>query len=528
MSKPQQANRQIARAAGVVMAGFVLSNLTGLVRQILVSQAFGTQGPIEAFNAASRLPDLLFSLIAGGALASAFIPTFTGFLANEERKTAWHLASSIINLVLLVTTFFSAICVWLALPIVQHALAPGFSPEQQLLTAQLMRILLLSPIIFGVSGMMMGILNAHQSFVLPALAPTMYWLGWIFGVVALAPKWGIFGLAWGAVIGAGMHLSIQVPGLLKLPARRYVRTLGLHSAKVRQVGRLMAPRLLGVAVVQLNFWVNTLLASLQPVGSLTAIVTAWAVMTMPQVVIAQAIAIAAMPTFSEQVARGELAHMRASLVVTLRSVLLLAAPASVGLVLLRRPLVALMFQRGAFDAHSTDLVAWALLWYSVGLIGHSLVEIVSRAFYALHDTKTPVFVGAAAMSLNVVFSVLFAAWFVRIGWMPHGGLALANSLATALEMVALLILIGRKLDGLELPNLLRGAGHAFGGSLVMGGVLVIWMSRMGGHAVWLVGLGGVALGGGIYVLCLALLRTPEFNELLRFVGKRLRQKLAQP
>ena len=209
--------------------------------------------------------------------------------------------------------------------------------------------------------------------------------------------------------------------------------------------RLMAPRLLGVAVVQLNFWLNTFLASFQPEGSLAAITFAFPLMIMPEAAIAQSIAIAALPTFSAQVARGKLAEMRASLAATLRGVLFLAIPAAVGLILLRFPLVNMIYQRNAFDETSTQMVAWALLWYAAGLVGHSVVEIVSRSFYALHDTKTPVFVGVGAMGLNLGFSFLFSALFSRIGWMPHGGLALANSFATTLEMVLLLVLMRRRL-----------------------------------------------------------------------------------
>ncbi|MBI4769781.1 MAG: murein biosynthesis integral membrane protein MurJ, partial [Chloroflexi bacterium] len=428
--------RQIARAAGVVMAGFVLSNLVGLARQVLVSHAFGTGADLDAFNTAARLPELLFSLIAGGALASAFVPTFTGLLARDDRAGSWRLASAIVNLVLLALTGLALLCALLA-PALARLLAPDYPAWQLALTASLLRIMLLSSVIFGASGLLMGVLNAHQHFWLPALAPSLYWSGVIFGVLALAPRMDIFGLAWGVVIGAALHLLVQLPGLRGRGAR-YLPTLGLRAAAVREVARLMGPRLIGVAVVQINFLVNTVLASGMPEGSLSAIALAWAVMTMPQVVIAQAIAIAALPTFSAQVARGQLAEMRAALVQTLRAILFLALPASVGLVLLRRPLVILLFERGAFDERSVMLVSWALLWYAVGLVGHSLVEILSRAFYALHDTRTPVAVGAVAMSLNVALSLLFARLFERAGWLPHGGLALANSLATALETAALL------------------------------------------------------------------------------------------
>lgn len=510
------ADRQIARAAGVVMVGFVLSSLTGLVKWVLVSRGFGTGIEIDAFNAANRVPDLLFNLMAAGALGSAFIPTFTDFLTREDRAGAWKLASSIANLVLVVMSVGAAV-VWILAPIVvRYALAPGFDAQQMKLTVALLRLLLPTAVIYGLSGLLMGILNAHQHFLLPALAPTMSWLGWIIGVLVLAPRMGIIGLAWGVVLGAVMHLAIQLPAL---PGRnpRYHFTLGLRDAAVRQVGRLIPPRLLGSAVVQLNFLVNTILASTQPVGSLTGITLGFVLMLMPQGVIAQAIAIAALPTFSEQVARGKIGEMRSSLANTLRGVVFLSLPASLGLILLRQPLVAFLFQGGAFDANSTEQVSWALLWFASGLVFHSLLEIISRAFYAMKDTRTPALVGTAAMTLNVIFSLAFSALFTRLGWMPHGGLALANSLATTLESALLLWLMRRKLNGLDLGRIGKGLLATILATAVMTLVVVGWLWVFAGSAYWILGLGGVALGGLVYWLMALLLGAPEARQLPRML-----------
>ena len=506
------------------MAAFVFSNLTGLIRQMLVSRAFGTGAEIDAFNAAARVPDLLFSLIAGGALASAFIPTYTGFLTEDDRQGAWQLASSIANLISLILAAISALCALFAPQIIRYGLyilVPDSNPVQVDLTVSLFRILLLSPLVFGVSGLMMGILNANQVFLWPALAPTMYWLGMIFGVLFLVPSLGIRGLAWGAVLGALLHLSVQIPAFRRLGGQ-YFAMLGLHLPAVREVGRLMAPRLLGVGVVQLNFLVNTVLAIGQQEGSLTAIQIAWALMTMPQVVIAQAIAIAALPTFSALVARGRPDDMRASLAATLRSVILLSLPASLGLILLRRPLISLLLQGGEFGPHSTNLVAWALLWYAAGLVGHSVVEVLARAFYALHDTKTPVFIGAVAMSLNLGFSVAFSALFSRLGWFPHGGLALANSLATALEMVGLVVWMRRKLNGIEGKMILLGAGKAALATAGMSLILWIWLDRLGNLPNWALVAGGIAFGGSVYALVLSLSGVEEFRSLLGIMLRKVR------
>ena len=496
------------------MAGFVLSNLVGLVRQMLITNMFGTSARLDAFYAAEKLPNILFTLVAGGALASAFIPTFTSMIEKGDRPGAWKLASGIANLVTLILTLVSVLAWLFARPLVANLLASKFSPMMQWITVEMLRIMLLTTIIFGLSGLVMGILNVHQSFLLSAFAPTLYWLGMIAGVLFLSPKIGVHGLAWGAVLGSLFHLGVQLPGLVKLPERRYTPSLGLLIPEVREVGRLMAPRLLGVAVVQINFLVNVIVATGLPEGSLTAVTVAFQIMTMPQVVIAQAISIAALPTFSAQIARGEIGEMRRSLAVTLRSILFLSLPAALGLILLRQPVLALLFQRGKFDAHSVELTSWALLWFTVGLVGHSLVEILSRAFYALHDTKTPVFVGAAAMSLNVIFSFTFPAWFARLGWMPHGGLALANSLATALEMIVLVVLMRKRLSGLEGKYILGGSLKSVLAALGMTAALAGWSSLTAVQPVWLVAVGGIAVGGIVYLGLMTLLRVEELSQVV--------------
>src|SRR5258706_941091 len=519
------ANRQIARAAGTVMIAFVLSNLVGLVRQILVSRAFGTDQSLDAFYAAATFPDLLFSLLAGGALASAFVPTFPGFLSNEKRDYAWRLASSITNLVILILSLVSGLAALFAPMLVRHVLfvlKPELDPALQSMTVDLLRIILIAPTIFGVSGLLMSILNTHQKFWLPALAPVFNWVGWIIGIIFLVPTIGIYGLGWGYVIGACLHLIVQVPGLLRLEGWHYVPTLGLNNPALREVARLMAPRLLGVAAVQINFVVNAMIAASQSEGSLSAINVARMVMTMPLFVIAQSIATAALPTFSAQVARGELSEMRSSLAATLRGVILLSLPATIGLILLREPIIAALFQRGEFTALSTQMVSWALLWYTAGLVGHSFVEILSRAYYALHDTKTPVIIGTIAMGLNVVFSFGFAWIFSQLGWMPHGGLALANSFATALEAVALFVLMRKRLNGIEGKSIADGAWRGSLAALGMAVGLLLWIQFTGGMNRWIVALGGVALGGIIYLFSVAILKVPEIKLLTHAVSNQLR------
>jgi putative peptidoglycan lipid II flippase len=504
--------RQIARAAGLVMVLFVFSRLLGLLREMIVGAQFGTSADLDAYLAAFRLPDLLFQLVAGGALGSAFIPTFTAYLARDDREGAWRLASAVTNLLLLIMSVVAALAAALAPWLVREVIAPGFDPAQQALTVRLMRLMLVTPAIFGVSGLVMGALNAHQHFLLPAAAPMLYNLAIIGGALWLAPRLGVTGLAVGVVAGAVLHLLVQAPGLVRFGAG-YRPVLTLRDAGVREVGRLMGPRVLGLAAVQVNFLVNTVLASGLAGGSLSALNFAWLMMLLPQGVFAQAVATAAFPTFSALAARGETDEMRSTLAATLRAILFLSAPAAVGLLVLRLPLIQLLFQRGAFEAGSTEAVAWALQFYALGLPAHAGVEVVARAFYALHDTRTPVAISVAAMGLNVVLSL------VLIGPLAHGGLALANTVATTLEMLGMVLLVRRRLGGLEGRRLAHASGRAALAAALMGGVLWLSLGLSEGAGVVLRAGGGILLGATVYLGASLAMGAGEIRAVGRWIRR---------
>jgi putative peptidoglycan lipid II flippase len=253
---------------------------------------------------------------------------------------------------------------------------------------------------------------------------------------------------------------------------------------------------------------------------LTSLSWALTLMLMPQALIGQAVATAALPTFSAQYALGNFGELRSSLAASLRGILFLALPATVGLILLRQPIVTLMLEYGKFDQQSTQLVAWALLWYAAGLVGHCLVEIFSRSFYALHNTIIPVVVGVLAMALNIGLSILLSGWFNRIGWMPHGGLALANSLATGLEAAALWVLMRRRLEGIQGRRIFQGAWQAILGSGVMALALWFWLDRATDLQAWVLGAGGVLIGILVYAGVLLILRVDELQSLFNILRRR--------
>ena len=510
----RSARRQVAQAAGLVMALFVLSRLTGLARQMIVGAYFGTSADYDAYVAAFRIPDMLFQLVAGGALVSALLPTYTTVRTREGQARGWQLASEVATLVLLVLMLSAVVVGLLARPLVAHILVPDFSPDQQRLTASLLQILLVSTVIFGASGLSMSILNAHQHFFLPALAPVLYNLGIIGGAVVLSRSWGVYGLAWGVVVGAAMHFGVQVPGLRRL-GMRFRPALSLDDPAVRNVLRLMGPRVVGLAAVQVNFLVNTILASGLSAGRLSALDYAFRVMLLPLGIFAQSVATAAFPTFAQQVAEGRLKGMRRTLMALLRNILFLTLPATVGLIILASPLVAVLFQRRAFDASSTHLTAVALQAYAVGLCGHAAVEILARAFYSLHDTRTPVSIGVGAMLLNILLNV----WWVRV-W-GHVGLALANSIATLLEGGLLYWMLHRRLGGLM--------SRTMGGSLLRQGVATAVMAwtllslraLMVTWPAWSVLLLGLAMGTGVYLGSALILRAEEVEEVGRLLARRV-------
>lgn len=431
-------NRRIFISAIIVGCGFLVSKITGILDDLILAKIIGPGPQLDAYYAAFGLPDLLFTLIAGGALASAFIPMFSSRLARDDRSGAWRLASAVINTAFLAALSASLVLAMLAPWIVSQTVGAGFTPEQQQLSANLMRVILISTVLFSISGIVMSALQANQHFFLTALAPIMYNLGILGGVIFLAPRFGVWGPTIGVVAGALLHLLIQVPGLIKYQARWSPR-LGWRDPDLRRVIRLLLPRVAGMGVVQLAALIATSLASQLGPGNVTALNYGWRVMQLPETLIATAIATAAFPTLSEFAARGDLERLRGTLGATLRAILALTIPATLGLLIFGRLAVQILFERGAFTAESTTLVTWAVQGYALGLIGQSLLEVGARTFYAQQDTRTPLFVAFGAMLINVVVS------FALRDRLGLGGLALANSIGVSVEVAALLIILRRRL-----------------------------------------------------------------------------------
>ncbi len=426
-------DRRVILSALIVAAGYAVSKFTGVLDDFIVARVFGAGRELDAYYAAFGLPDLLFTLIAGGALAAAFIPVFTGCLAAGDRAAAWKLAASIINLAFGVTLVAASAAALIAPWLVRSLIAPGFDPDQQRLTADLMRIILVSTAIFSVSGIVMSALQAHQHFFLPALAPVMYNLGIIGGALFLTKPFGVYGLALGVVIGAALHLLVQIPGLIRFGACWSLR-IAFDDAGLRRVLSLLGPRILGLGVVQLSALVTTNLASSLGPGSVTSLALAWRLMQMPETIIATAIGTAVFPTLSALAAQQQHRELRATMRKALGLILVFNVPASVLLIVWGSWLAGL-----AFGKQNSELVAYALQFYALGLAGHSALEVAARSFYAQQDTRTPLLVAVGAMIVTVLASLVF------MRPLSYGGLALGNALGFTVESGVLIWLMERRL-----------------------------------------------------------------------------------
>lgn len=492
--------RHLARNTLLVGASFGLSAAAGLVRNIIIARQFGIGADLDAYYAAFKLPDLLFTIVAGGALSTAFIPVLAGFLTEGDSAGAWRLCSAITNLAALLVSVLAVIAGLAAPWLVRTLIAPGFNAERQAETVVLMRMVLVSTVIFAVSAVQSSVLHGFKHFFLPALAPMVYPMGVIVGALLLAPRWGVRGLAAGAVLGATLHLSIKIPALVRY-GFRWWPVLDLRSPAVRRVGTLMGPRVLDLGVFHLTLLATTNLASRLGAGSVSALEWGWQLMQLPETVIGTAFGLVALPTLSELASHGDRAALRTTLGMALRAVIALTVPAACGLILLGRPLLQLLYQRGAFDAAATDAVLIALRFYALGLVGHAGLELAARAFFAQQDTVTPLLIAAASAALNIVLGLLL------MGPLGHGGLALANSLAISAEVIVLLLVLRRRWGSVEGLRTLGTLGAVAALTVVMGLAVIgvqAFGQRIGLGMLWHVVLGAgagitVYLAGGLLV-----------------------------
>ncbi|HJP41761.1 MAG TPA: murein biosynthesis integral membrane protein MurJ [Dehalococcoidia bacterium] len=443
-SGPSPRTAAFALAALTVAFGFAGSRILGVFRTVAIADAFGSSPELSAYWVAFRIPDLIFQVIAGATVGSAFIPIFSRVHTREGSDRAWRLASNVLTVVALGTAVLCLIALIFA-PLIVPLTAPGLGEEtgqrDELVdkAVDLTRLMLLSPLLFSISGVVTGILNARQQFLLPALAPMVYNLSIIFGAIVLSGPWGTEGLAVGVVLGALLHLLIQLPGLAR-EAMRFRALVDLRDAATREIGRLMAPRVFGLGAAQMNFVITTFFASRVDDRAIANISYAWVIAQLPLALFGMALSTAMFPRLAEHVARDDRVSMARGVADTLRTIMFFTVPAVIGLAFLREPITVLLLQRGEFGPDDAALASAAVAFFCIGVVPQAGIEIHSRGFYALGDTRTPVILAIAAVVINAMISAAL--------WDPFGieGLAFAVSAASWAEWGLLYAIYQRRID----------------------------------------------------------------------------------
>lgn len=522
-------NVRVTRAAGVVGSATLLSRMLGYLRDVVMASFLGASVFSDAFVAAFRVPNLLRRLFGEGSLSIAFVPVFADCLNHQGRAEAEKFAARALRLLLLVLIVVAIGGVFLA-PVIVHLLAYGFTshPEQYALCVQLTRWMFPYIIFIGLVALCMGILNTMGHFAAPALAPTMLNVGMISSLLIaawLSPSktYQVLGLSLGVLLGGVLQLGLQVPFLIKKNIR-FWRSFRLWHPAMKQVLVLMGPAVFGAAVYQINSLVNTLLASLLPTGSVSYLYYADRLVQFPLGIFAIALATAVLPTLSRQAAQGQMEDLRGTFAHAVKLVFFITMPSMVGMIVLREPIVALLFQRGQFDAHTTRWTASALLYYGVGLWAFAAVRIVLNTFYAIKDTRTPVRMAIISIAAN-------AALGATLMWpMKHNGLALALSLASALNLGLLTIALRKRLGALGWRRIAISIGKSGVCAALMGCVVWVIAQRVippvQDH--WFRALAGlfVCLFAGIVVFMgLAyIVKAPELKAVMQMASRGTRQK----
>jgi putative peptidoglycan lipid II flippase len=521
---------RLARSAGVFGLATITSRILGLVRDQVLAFYFGAGDANDAFRVASRIPNLVRDLFAEGAMSAAFVPTFTRHLTLHGRERAWHLASSVINALLIVTGVLVAAGIVFAEPLVR-LFASDFSeiPGKLELTIYLTRIVFPFLTMVAVAAALMGMLNSLGYFFIPALSPAMFNVAVIVIAVTLIPSAPSLGLqpitivALATLAGGLGQLAIQWPPLIR-EGFRYRAVLDVKDEGLHRVLLLMGPGTIGMAATQINVFVNTVLATGEGTGAVSWLDFAFRLMYLPIGLFGVSIATAATPAISRMVAEQDFARIRSTLANALGLMLFLNVPAAVGLIVLAQPIVAVIFEHGEFTAADTVATAAALQLYAIGLVGYSVVRIISPTFYALQRSRVPVMVSAGAVLVNVALNLAL----VRM--MGYRGLALGTSITAILNATVQLFLLRREIGGINGTRIATSLARVLIAAAVMGAATV------GSYATVEDIMPGDALSAQILRLLIVisislmvlvasaqLLRIPEYAEARDLVVGKLRR-----
>lgn len=522
----ERKGENIQKATVIVMFTLFLSRILGFVREMIVARVYGRNYVTDSFIAAFTIPDVMFYLLVGGALSSGFMPVFNSYVAKEDEDGAWKAANTFITVAIIFIIIFNILGITFArylVPIVASGLAQN--KEALILTTKLTRIMFSAVTFTVLAGLTRGVLNSYKIFTSPSIGPVLYNIGMILGALLLGKKLGIYGMAIGVIVGAVMNFAVQVPDFKRV-GKRFKFELELQNEGYKKMLRLMGPAIIGLSISQVNLVVNQNIASVLDEGSITALRYANRIMLLPLGIFAMGIATTIFPVLNTQIAKKEYSSFKDTLSLGLRTVMFITIPSTVGMIVLNQPIVRLLFRTGKFTESDVKVTAFALAFYSLAVVGQSAVQIITRGFYAIQDTKTPVKIGALTVIINIILNLIF----VRSSKLAIGGIALSYSVTSIINMLLLYKKLSKKLNGLRVSEDIKASIKSTIASFVMGGAAFI-ISRtiefkfgIDSKLIQLIDIGiSITVAIIIYFVVAYILKMPEMDYALAMIKKKLKR-----
>ncbi len=523
-------HRKIAKAAGIIIAVGFVSSIIGLAREIVIATQFGASAKTDAFVMSVNIPEAIMNLFAGGALVAAFLPVFSGLLAQKREQDAWRVAGGILNIIIILLGGLTVLGI-IFTPQLVHLFAPGFvsEPETFKVTVMLTRITFPAMLFFGIATLFKGILHSFERFTVPAFTPLVLNLWIIFGATVLGGYFDqpVAGLAVGFLIGSLSQALIQLPLVLK-QGKIIQKGLNLSDPDVRRVGKLIAPLVFGEVFGRLNVIVDRIIASFLFPGSIAALNFANKLVKMPVRTIGGSASSAMFPAMSKQLARGEEKEFWLTLEKAIRLIFFITIPIMVWCALFRLTIVKVVFQRGMFGEKDTLLTSVALLFFSFEITAGSLGHILNRAFFARHDTVTPIIANIISMLVKICLSVsLVWWWYQQNQTLALAGIALATAVSSWLKASILLGFLIRKGGGRHFTRLLPSILNTVLSSLIIFGA-IFWLfsqTQIAGYfnvsyGHYLKFLFSLIFCGGLYLMGSVLMKRDEAGMLIGLIRKR--------
>ncbi len=522
----------ITGAALLVALSSLVSRLLGIFRDRILASEFGAGETLDMYYAAFRIPDLIFNLLVLGALSAGFIPVFIALLKNPVQKLhdklfgsnheeAWKLANNILHL-LAFTLIILSVVGFLFAPFIMKLIAPGFNPGQREVTAALTRIMFLSPIFLGISSVFGGILQSFKRFFVYSLSPILYNIGIIVGAIYFVPTWGIYGLAWGVVLGAFLHMMVQIPAVFAL-GYRYKPSFDFRDSRVIKIVKMMVPRTMSLAISQINFLVITIIASTLAAGSLTVFNLANNLQSFPVGIFGISFAIAAFPAMSAMAFDRK--KLIKSFSKTIRQILFFVVPSTVLILTLRAQIIRVILGAGHFNWEDTVMTIYTLGYFSISLFAQATIPLLNRVFYARHNSRTPFYIGLVSAGFNVVLSILLAQ---KMGVM---GLALAYSISMIINFILLWLALKVEIGSLDestiLVSTIKFSSASIAAGITVQGVErvilpIVDMTRLWG--VLLQGFTAATFGILVYFAFCALFKSEELDYFWCAIKRRMPNK----